>query len=241
MQLGKHRLSYVYDGRAQINARAWFPEAGHDWPEEYFHGSVGALLIEHGDSAMLIDAGLGPVEHTDWKYGVLTGGELLTSLNALGREPEELELIALTHLHLDHIGWVPGIPLSRVLVSKKDVEAHPEKVAGFEHRYEYVAEGEQVFPGVKAVSSAGHTPGHVSYVITAGGHRVIAFGDIMHAPIQIAHPEWATAPDMDPAAAVATRRALIEELSKPDTIGFGVHFTEPFGRVVDGEWAPIAQ
>jgi glyoxylase-like metal-dependent hydrolase (beta-lactamase superfamily II) len=78
----------------------------------------------------------------------------------------------------------------------------------------------------------GHTPGHTAYVIGSGDLRLIAFGDAMHSPIQVDHPEWSAAPDHDPKQAEDSRRRLIAEMSEPHTIGFGGHFADViFGRV----------
>jgi glyoxylase-like metal-dependent hydrolase (beta-lactamase superfamily II) len=34
-----------------------------------------------------------------------TPGRLPTELAAVGVEPNEIDLVVLTHLHLDHVGW----------------------------------------------------------------------------------------------------------------------------------------
>ena len=60
-----------------------------------------------------------------------------------------------------------------------------------------MADGNEIFPGVRVQLTGGHTIGHAAYVVEAGGRRLIAFGDALHSPIQIAHPEWWAAPDHD--------------------------------------------
>ena len=108
-----------------------------------------------------------------------------------------------------------------------------------------VADGQEVFPGVHVRIAAGHTAGHAEYVVTAGGRRLVAFGDALHSPIQIEHPEWSSAFDHDPVRSAEHRRLLVEELSRPDTIAFGIHFADVvFGRVVRGAdgravWKPV--
>ena len=92
--------------------------------------------------------------------------------------------------------------------------------------------------------AAGHTPGHAEYVITSGGQRLIAFGDAVHSPIQVEHPEWSLALDHDPVRAADQRRRLVAELAQPDTIGFGVHFADVvFGHVrrsgAGAAWRPL--
>ena len=95
-----------------------------------------------------------------------------------------------------------------------------------------VAEGEEIFPGVRARFTPGHSAGHAAYVISAGGQKVIAFGDAFHSPIQITHPLWENTFDFDHQQSTSLRRGLVDELAQPDTIGFGIHFADvPFGRV----------
>ncbi|WP_219825942.1 hypothetical protein [Nonomuraea typhae] len=100
-----------------------------------------------------------------------------------------------------------------------------------------VADGEEIFPGVRVRLAAGHTAGHAAYVLSSGGQRLIAFGDALHSPVQVAHPELSSVAGHDPAEAALARRRLVGELSAPDTIGFGIHFGDAqFGRVRDNAW-----
>lgn len=98
-------------------------------------------------------------------------------------------------------------------------------------------------PGVTVRYTPGHSAGHAAYVISAGGQRVLAFGDAFHSPIQIPHPRWGNTFDYDHAQSTSLREGLIFELAEPDTIGFAIHFPEPFGRVRiednQAAWQPI--
>jgi hypothetical protein len=169
--------------------------------------------------------------------------------------------VAFTHLHSDHLGWawhpVPGgdrpvFAHADYLVAEPEwaqrdlLAAHgmAEEVAGLAPRVRTVTDGQEVFPGVRVRISAGHTAGHAEYVITSGGQRLIAFGDALHSPIQVDHPEWSAAVDHDPVLAAEHRRRLVAELEEPDTIGFGIHFADVvFGRVRRGgagpAWRPL--
>ena len=81
-------------------------------------------------------------------------------------------------------------------------------------------------------------------MISAGGQKVIAFGDAFHTPIKITHPLWQNTFDHDHQQSTSLRRSLIDELAQPDTIGFGIHLADmPFGHVrIEGgqaAWQPI--
>jgi glyoxylase-like metal-dependent hydrolase (beta-lactamase superfamily II) len=115
--LGDTRVSFVPDGAIQGRPRAWLPDTTDEiWSAhpEYLDtsghlvASTGGLLVENGDRALLIDAGWGPVSlpaEPGSPNGAVYGGALLASLVELGRRPEEIETVAFTHLHIDHLGW----------------------------------------------------------------------------------------------------------------------------------------
>jgi glyoxylase-like metal-dependent hydrolase (beta-lactamase superfamily II) len=272
LRLGELTLTYLPDGVVGLEARGWLPDStGQTWAEHpeylddsgYLVASIGALLVEHGERALLIDAGVGPVDAPavpGMPIGPMTGGALLDSLARHGRRPEEIETVAITHLHRDHIGWAwnptPGGERpafvgaeyrlaepewgQRQLVEAAGTSA--EILATLAPNVRTAADGEEVFPGVRLLLTQGHTAGHASYVISAGGRRVVAFGDALHSSIQIEHPDWSAAVDHDRVQSADSRRRLIAELSEPGTIGFGVHFADVgFGEIgAGGAWVPIS-
>jgi glyoxylase-like metal-dependent hydrolase (beta-lactamase superfamily II) len=229
---------------------------------------AGGLLVERDGRFLLIDAGLGEII-ADLKLGSavlgpVNCGALPDMLAALGRRPEDIEALAFTHLHVDHTGWAfvrdgnggyrPYFPNARYLVAGKEWAPHErgETIPGGSSRTAVIeplaehqvpiTDGEEIFPGVRALVTPGHSPGHTSYLISSTEGTLIAFGDAFHIPAQLAHPDWPSAPDIDVAAVLLARRRLLDQLAKPDTVGFGTHFgDQPFGRLgPGGEWLPVA-
>ncbi|MGW4397194.1 MBL fold metallo-hydrolase [Amycolatopsis nivea] len=252
IHLGKTKVSFVPDGAVQGNPRRWLPDSTSEtWavhPEYldddgYLVASIGGLLVERDGRALLIDAGFGPQTvpaEPGAPNGVLHGGALLDNLAALGRRPEDVEAVALTHLHTDHIGWAlrPEFAHAEYLVAEPEWAQRDSDAMAPQVRT--IQDGQEVFPGVQVRFAAGHTPGHAEYVITAGGHRLIAFGDAVHSPIQLENPDWSCVYDHDPVEAASHRRKLVAELAEPGTIGFGNHFADVvFGQVRDGRWQPL--
>ncbi|OPG13376.1 MBL fold metallo-hydrolase [Microbispora sp. GKU 823] len=276
LRLGELTISYVPDGLVRLKPRGWLPAAtAADWAADRDHlddggflvAGIGALLVERGEHALLIDTGFGPESHPDDPanpfLGELYGGRLLDSLRRLGREPRQIDAVAITHLHTDHLGWAwsaaPGTgtpPFAHATHfvaapewERRDLAAEggatEERLAVFASRVHPAADGEEIFPGVRASFAAGHTVGHTTYTITGGGRRLIAFGDALHSPVQVTHPEWSCGIDHDPGESAEHRRRLVEELSRPDTVGYGGHFADVvFGRAErrsDGRftWVPV--
>ncbi|MCA6092000.1 MBL fold metallo-hydrolase [Streptomyces sp. SCA3-4] len=276
LQLGDVKVTYVPDGVIRLTPRGWLPATTDEvWAEhaEYLDetghlvASVGGLLVEHGDRALLIDAGVGPLSvpaEPGNAVGAIEGGALLDSLAEIGRDPGSIEAVAFTHLHVDHLGWAhhlapgtdgPAFTSADYLISEPEwthrhlAEEHgtsEEILAVLEPRVRTVTEGDEIFPGVRVMLTPGHTAGHAAYVISGGGRRLIAFGDALHSPIQIGHPEWWATVDHDTEQSTSFRRDLVEEMARPDTIGYGMHFADVvFGRAVHGaagegtRWEPV--
>ncbi|MEU6041556.1 MBL fold metallo-hydrolase [Actinomadura sp. NPDC047616] len=273
LRLGDTTVSFVPDGAVQLPPRGWLPDttdevwtAHPDYLDDSGHlvASIGGLLVENGDRALLIDAGFGPQSlppDPGTPRGAIHGGALLDNLAELGRRPEEIESVAFTHLHPDHLGWAwhpapggdqPAFAHADHLVSEPEwaqrdlleTQGMTEELTAMAPRVRTVTDGQEIFPGVRVRISAGHTAGHAEYVITSGGQRLIAFGDALHSPIQVDHPEWSAAVDHDPVRSAEHRRRLVAELEEPHTIGFGVHFADVvFGQVRrDGDrpaWRPL--
>jgi glyoxylase-like metal-dependent hydrolase (beta-lactamase superfamily II) len=84
-----------------------------------------------------------------------------------------------------------------------------------------------------AVPTPGHTPGHMSILITSGGEQALVLGDAAHSPVQLEEPDWVSRADMDPDLTRRTRKALIERLERERLLVLAGHFEAPgFGRIV---------
>ena len=229
--------------------------------------SAGGILVERGEHKLLIDAGFGVVD-AETPMGRIRCGAFLNSLASVGVSPGDITGFVLTHIHGDHTGWAltrvpsgtifPTFPNARYAVSEAEWEphSHGEHSRGTPDVSTVVeplgrictrfADGATIAPQVTAVITPGHSAGHTSYVIgTMGGTRVVAFGDVFHHPVQLSHDEWGSAPDADPARVGRARTRILEELERPHTIGFAVHFgDQPFGRVIrdaaeQPQWLPV--
>jgi len=73
--------------------------------------------------------------------------------------------------------------------------------------------------------------------IASNGEEGLITGDFVHHPCQIAHPEWLSTADSDPAMGQQTRERMLKELSSRPVLVIGTHFAgATAGRIVkDGD------
>ncbi|PCC45849.1 MBL fold metallo-hydrolase [Brevibacterium aurantiacum] len=187
--------------------------------------------------------------------------DYLQRLTAAGFPPETVNLVILTHLHTDHVGWntveangswVPTFPNARYLVARIEHEfwagydmdaarrqmfrdsVHPIERAGLLDAIDVPTNGIEVAAGVRLVPTPGHTPGHTSVQLSSHGKRALITGDCIHHPVQLARPEICSCVDIDPPRAQSTRKHLLAELADTETLLLGTHFPPPTaGKVVE--------
>ncbi|MEV4349051.1 MBL fold metallo-hydrolase [Actinoplanes sp. NPDC049596] len=248
LALGAARLTYAVDGAMAFPPAGFFPSVPPgQWTPDLLDErgmvpmSAGGLLVEIGEHRLLIDAGLGEMRGAAGG-GMVDSGSLLDTLALLGHDPSEIDLLALTHLHPDHAGWAQAFPHHALAAA----EARTAPESDWLTAAELIEDGDEVAPGVTAIVTPGHSPGHTSYLITSGAERLLCFGDAFHHPLQLAHLDWGSGPDWHGESVPAARRRLLDELLTPGTLGFAFHFgDQPFGRVArtsDGTltWDPVA-
>ena len=94
---------------------------------------------------------------------------------------------------------------------------------------ELVEPGHRITGEVWLESTPGHTPGHTSVRIGSKGENAVITGDMIHHPIQIAHPEWICEFDNDPSMASETRQEFVKRYADQPVKVFGTHFAGPTG------------
>ena len=224
--------------------------------------SVHALVVETPTLTVVVDTCIGnDKERMPNKNWHKMQTRFLEDFRAAGFDPEKIDAVLCTHLHVDHVGWntywdgaawKPTFPNARYLMAKNEFEyweSHEDDVTPHQVFLDSVAPVVEaglvdlvgtthvVCPEVSLVPTLGHTPGHVSVRIQSRGEEALITGDFLHHPCQMAHPEWASAVDYDAEASTATRWRMLEAYAGTDNLLIGTHFAGPTaGRVVkDGE------
>ncbi|SOZ40336.1 MBL fold metallo-hydrolase (plasmid) [Cupriavidus neocaledonicus] len=228
-------------------------------------GSINAYLVNTGSKLVLIDAGAGAL------YGPCCG-RLVDNIRAAGYQPEQVDQVLLTHLHMDHIGGIAAngkmlFPNATVRASKAEADywldaankpGAPQLLVRFfddasaaaapylaAHRFQpFEGDGELV-PGITAMQTPGHTPGHVSYVIRSQGQTLVVWGDIVHvAALQLRHPETTVRYDSHAGSATRSRRKIFDEVVRERALVAAAHISFPgLGHLRKHgsryEWVPV--
>jgi glyoxylase-like metal-dependent hydrolase (beta-lactamase superfamily II) len=228
------------------------------------------IVVNTGAKLVLIDTGYGPGMSP-------TVGLLPATLAAAGIDPNAIDIVLISHMHGDHVLGLKtpdgalAFPNAEIKVPAVDwtywmsdenmskaLEGFQKASFGFNRKiFSNLADkvtrfdwGKEVAPGITAVDSSGHTPGHTAFVIASGSGRLFFQGDVCNVPdLFLRNPEWQVMFDSEPEKSVATRRRIYDMASAEKMLVSGYHFPFPgLGyiekagtgyRFVPAAWSPV--
>lgn len=221
--------------------------------------ALNVTLVRDGDELTLIDCGAG----ANFMPGA---GKLGETMDAAGIDRTKVKRVLFTHAHPDHLWgaldsfdeaafpeasfhiaeaehdfWRAPDVFGKLGEDRHAFAAGAQRILkAIDDRLQRFRPGAEVAPGIVALDTPGHTPGHVSFAVSGGGASVVVLGDaITHSVLSFRRPDWATGADHDPAQAVATRRRLLDRLTVEKLPFIGYHLPAPgLGRAEakDGAW-----
>lgn len=207
-----------------------------------FEPPCNLTLLRDGTNTVLFDVGSGP-------NFMPTAGKVQDAFDALGVSPDDITHVVFTHAHPDHIWGLiddfdePVFYEATYMMGRAEWDYwwNPETVntigdarttfaVGAKRRMEVIEDsvvlfddGEEILPGIAAVASHGHTPGHMSFEIRNGSDAAMVIGDaIGNHHVAFRKPGWSSGSDQDYETAAATRMALFDRLvsEKMQLVGF---------------------
>jgi glyoxylase-like metal-dependent hydrolase (beta-lactamase superfamily II) len=139
-------------------------------------------------------------------------GALLQELEALSLSPEDIDIVFLTHLHFDHVGWnltsagTPTFSRARYVLHQAEWDARvahdahvlrpftdrlvtPLRTLGV---LDLVAAEHALTPEVIAFPTPGHSPGHMSVLVNLRGEKALIIADVLVHPGQVTEPDWSS-------------------------------------------------
>jgi len=257
MMLGDFEVTALFDGVLDFSPKELLTNTTPAQVGELLHRSfegdkvltsVNAYLINTGDKLVLIDTGAGET----FGPGL---NKLQSNLKSAGYQPEQVDMVLITHMHPDHLGglFLEGkrmFPNAIVYAGKADAaywldEAEMNKVPTEKQKFfhdaqsnmnPYVRAGQfkpilgdtQLAPGIRAVEAHGHTPGHTIYAVESKGQKLMVWGDLIHvAAVQFPEPQVTITFDVDSKLAAVQRKKAYVEAAKERYLVASAHLPFP--------------
>jgi glyoxylase-like metal-dependent hydrolase (beta-lactamase superfamily II) len=244
-------------------------------PPDMFTIYFAPLVLNTGGKLVVIDTGNGALAKANTKGA---NGLFAENMAAAGFDPKAVDMVVISHFHTDHVNGLltadgtPAFPNAEVLVPATEWKfwmddgemsrAPAGRMAGLFKNNRNIFEvglkkkvtpyewGKEVAPGLLAVETVGHTPGHTSYVLSSGSGKVFIQSDVTNNPNPFAtNPGWHAFFDQDGDVAEETRRRIYDMVAveKLQVQGFhypfpGLGHVEKDGsgyRVIPAPWNPV--
>ncbi|KNY05948.1 MBL fold metallo-hydrolase [Microbacterium sp. GCS4] len=147
------------------------------------HGAFGwssLWLLQDDDRRVLVDAG--PPAYIPLIHA---------GLAELGLTTADITDVLVTHLHWDHVGNFTMYPNATTWVGEEELswagtqppgtpfvpDLHVQELQRRTDGVERMRDGQELLPGITAIASPGHTPGHLAFHVEAADRSHVFAGD----------------------------------------------------------------
>jgi glyoxylase-like metal-dependent hydrolase (beta-lactamase superfamily II) len=221
-------------------------------PKDRVTGMYTPVVINTGSKLVAIDTGLGLGMFAQSKGQV---GQYHSNLESAGINRNAVDVVIISHFHGDHINGLvgpenkPAFPNAEIIVpeteyafwtDESNASKLPEVARGQIGNVKRVlgvignkvtrhAPDKELVPGITAIATPGHTPGHTSHMIVSGNSKFLVQADVTAgaASLFVRNPEWHFMFDTDKAQAVATRKRIYDMAATDRIPVHGYHFAFP--------------
>lgn len=219
-------------------------------PSKRMIGQFNPVLVNTGTDLILFDTANG-------SEGREVGtGQLASRIASSGYSLSDVTIVVISHLHADHINGLmegnrPTFGKARYVVGQAewdfwtttDVSGTPaamhataiqRKVLPLREKMTFIGGDVSIAPGVTSLAAAGHTPGHMAFLLESAGRNLLLTGDtVNHFVASLQKPDWEVAFDMDKGAAASSRRRIFGILAAEKIPFIGYHMPHPSAGYVE--------
>ncbi len=260
-------------------ARDFFPEYEEElynrhkhWLEPKFIDPVTQQLLIYMQSwvirtekhTILVDSCIGNDKDRDGvgRFHMLNT-PYLQRLKGIGVNPEDVDFVLCTHLHVDHVGWntrlengrwVPTFPNAKYLMSRVEHDHwhHHAQLPDTSRRDKNIY-NDSILPVVEAGLTRfidgedaiedrltihpcpGHTPGHVRLDLASLGKQAIFSGDVVQCPLQVPLWFWNSKFCIDRAQSAKSRKEVLATCAERHALFVPAHFADPFVAYINAK------
>ncbi len=211
------------------------------------------IVVNTGSKLIVIDTGTGQANFTNSKG---SAGQFQSNLAAAGIDAKAVDTVVISHYHQDHVNgllladgslafpnaeilvpatehkyWMDDGEMSRAPAGRMEgMFKNNRRVFSGDvtKRVKPYEAGKEIAPGITAVATPGHTPGHTSHVVSSGGKTLFVQADVTNVPFLFArNPGWHLMFDQDAKMAEETRRKTYDMLAADKMMVQGFHYPFP--------------
>lgn len=213
---------------------------------------INVLLVETAGKRVLIDTGIGQADPDDL-------GQLPALLKGANVPLESIQTVIITHFHMDHLCGlidadgraifasarvvVPEVEYAHWMSEETLAKIDPWRAGmlrrvfdAYAGQVKRFAGTDEIEPGIRYRPAPGHTPGHQAVELAFGDARLLHLVDTAHMPLQVGTPDAVCKYDIDSDTAIATRKALLDEVAEGNRLVLTYHFPFPgLGHIQETE------
>ena len=230
-------------------------------PTDALENSFTPTLVNTGRELVLFDTGNGAGRRSSG------AGYLRERLSLAGYRPEDVDVVAFTHVHPDHINGVRegselAYPNARYVIGEREFDVWsdgqniPERRADnlalfnalmppLAAKMTFLRPGQDVVSGIRAIDAYGHSLGHLAFMVESEGKALLIWGDVTnHFALSLQRPHWHAAMDDDRGRAAETRTRVLDMVATDNILAIGHHMPFPavgyVERAAEGyRWLPL--
>lgn len=254
--LGEAEITTILDGAHQrdaINPPFSMDKSGdeiaaiataNNLPSTGFENTYTPTIININGTVVLFDTGFGVMGRQNH------AGALRRRLAHAGYAPEDINVVAFTHCHPDHILGVmeedmPGFPNARYVIGRREYDAWasgdgipPQRkenrdlflklIPPLADKMTFLEDGDTLISGITAEAAFGHSLGHMMYRLETAGKSLLVWGDVTnHYVFSLQYPDSPVGFDDDKDMAIATRKRVLDMVATDGLLVSGHHMPFP--------------